>query len=80
MPKFEIGHLVRSKTSGRVGKVTGYTPEGKYKIQWLIDLDKSAVFKCQECGHKFKSVAAAERATFGDEGCPGCGGTDIDLN
>lgn len=32
---------------------------------------------CQECGHRFQSAAAAERAVFGD-GCPKCGGTDVD--
>lgn len=36
-------------------------------------------FYCQECGHKFRSVKAAERASFGPEGCPECGGSDIDL-
>jgi predicted nucleic acid-binding Zn-ribbon protein len=35
-------------------------------------------FKCQECGKKFKTVAAAERASY--HGCPKCGGTDIDLD
>lgn len=35
------------------------------------------MFECQECGRKFKTVAAAERAT--NNGCPKCGGTDIDL-
>ena len=36
-------------------------------------------FACQECGHKFRTVKAAERAAFGDAGCPSCGGSDIDL-
>ena len=35
------------------------------------------MFKCQECGRKFKTVRAAERAA--NEGCPRCGGVDIDL-
>jgi rRNA maturation endonuclease Nob1 len=35
-------------------------------------------WRCQECGHRFPSAAAAERAAFGDDGCPGCGGSDID--
>ena len=39
----------------------------------------SSGFKCQECGHKFRTVKAAERAAFGDNGCPKCGGSDIDL-
>ena len=33
-------------------------------------------FCCQECGHGFRSVKAAERAYFG-AGCPKCGGADI---
>lgn len=37
-------------------------------------------FVCQECGWRFKSARAAERAAFGDDGCPGCGSSDIDLN
>jgi hypothetical protein len=36
-------------------------------------------FSCQECGHKFKTVAAAQKASFSDKGCPKCGGSDIDL-
>jgi len=36
-------------------------------------------FACVECGHKFRTVKAAERAGFGPDGCPKCGGSDIDL-
>lgn len=36
-------------------------------------------FVCNECGYKFRTVKAAERAAFGERGCPGCGGADIDL-
>jgi hypothetical protein len=35
-------------------------------------------FKCQECGKKFKTVKAAERASY--HGCPKCGGCDIDVD
>jgi predicted nucleic acid-binding Zn ribbon protein len=35
------------------------------------------LFACQECGKRFKTIAAAERAA--SEGCPKCGGGDIDL-
>jgi hypothetical protein len=35
------------------------------------------MFKCLECGRKFKTARAAERAA--SNGCPGCGGVDIDL-
>ena len=40
---------------------------------------KTVIFECMECGKKFYSVTAARRAMNGDEGCPGCGGSDIDL-
>ena len=36
------------------------------------------MFKCIECGRKFKTVKAAEKAA--NKGCPGCGGVDIDLD
>jgi predicted nucleic acid-binding Zn ribbon protein len=35
-------------------------------------------FACQECGRKFKSTAAAEKASY--NGFPKCGGTDIDID
>lgn len=35
------------------------------------------MFKCYECGRRFKSVKAAEKASL--NGCPRCGGVDIDL-
>jgi predicted nucleic acid-binding Zn-ribbon protein len=35
------------------------------------------MWQCQECGRRFRSVAAAERASM--NGCPKCGGVDIDL-
>ena len=31
-------------------------------------------FQCQECGRRFPTVRAASN------GCPGCGGVDIDLD
>jgi predicted nucleic acid-binding Zn-ribbon protein len=34
-------------------------------------------FRCMECGRRFKTVKAAERAA--NEGCPKCGSVDIDL-
>jgi predicted nucleic acid-binding Zn-ribbon protein len=36
-------------------------------------------FACVECGHRFRTVKAAERAAFGADGCPKCGSADIDL-
>jgi len=38
---------------------------------------KEALFKCQECGQKFYTLAAAERAH--NTGCPKCNGKDIDI-
>jgi predicted amidohydrolase YtcJ len=35
------------------------------------------VFMCRECGRKFTGVNAAEKAH--NNGCPKCGGSDIDL-
>lgn len=35
------------------------------------------MFACLECGRKFKTDGAARRAL--DNGCPNCGGCDIDL-
>ena len=35
------------------------------------------LFECQECGKKFYSVKAAERASW--NGCPKCNGMDIDI-
>lgn len=36
------------------------------------------MYCCIECGRKFKTIGAAERAA--DRGCPNCGGVDIDLD
>ena len=36
------------------------------------------MFACQECGRKFKTAKAAERAAR--NGCPKCGGVDIDID
>ncbi len=35
-------------------------------------------FNCLECGYRFPSTAAAELAVGSVDGCPECGGTDID--
>lgn len=40
---------------------------------------KVPLFKCQECGRLFYTVKAAQAASFGDNGCPGCHGSDIDV-
>lgn len=52
-------------------------PADRISLHGLIRPNK-AQFICMECGKKFYTVAAAERASFGDNGCPGCGGSDID--
>lgn len=36
------------------------------------------MYACQECGHKFRTTKAAERAA--NDGCPKCGGVDVDLD
>ena len=36
-----------------------------------------ALWKCLECDRKFYSTQSARKATL--NGCPGCGGVDIDL-
>ena len=36
-------------------------------------------FKCQECG-KLATLRQAERWSCSNDGCPGCGGSDFDLN
>ena len=41
---------------------------------------RKALFVCNECGRKFYSLKAAEKASFGPSGCPGCGGSDIEPN
>jgi predicted RNA-binding Zn-ribbon protein involved in translation (DUF1610 family) len=38
---------------------------------------RTAKFECMECGRKFYTVLSAERASV--NGCPKCGGVDIDL-
>jgi ferredoxin-like protein FixX len=42
-------------------------------------MSKEPLFQCMECGKKYYSVASAERATFSERGCLGCGGSDIDI-
>jgi hypothetical protein len=36
------------------------------------------MWKCLECGRKFRTVRAAERAA--NDGCPNCGGVDVDID
>ncbi len=57
-------------TTTRIGPMT---------VTALPNID-AAPFACMECGHAFRTIAAAERAAFGDTGCPRCGSSDIDLD
>ncbi len=40
---------------------------------------RKPLFECLECGKKFYTIKAAEKASYGARGCPGCGGVDIDV-
>lgn len=60
-----------------VGKVAEKAVTRQRKVSAKPEPRKSALFACQECGRKFRSVRAAERAV--EQGCPNCGGSDIDL-
>jgi hypothetical protein len=56
---------------------------GSLHPDWVVadegaeSLEDGKGFQCMECGKKFKSVKAAENAQR--NGCPKCGGSDIDL-
>jgi len=52
---------------------------GQGEMTMKAKASNEAGFFCQECGHAFRTIKAAEKASFGDEGCPRCGGSDIDL-
>lgn len=60
--------------------VTFMNPDGSDMAGGQIRMrpENLNTWKCLECGRKFASAAAAEKATFSDRGCPGCGGSDID--
>ena len=38
---------------------------------------RTPMYECLECGKKFYSTAAAQRASY--NGCPKCNGVDIDI-
>lgn len=52
------------------GQVSVFLRGGFLKGVWVM-------FECLECGRKFATTAAAEKAA--NNGCPKCGGVDIDL-
>ena len=66
----EQGYLPRTLESEK--RLNGITREKRARR-------REPLFQCQECGKKFYSVKAAKKASFGDDGCPGCGGSDIDI-
>jgi DNA-directed RNA polymerase subunit RPC12/RpoP len=52
---------------------------GNIHDDWMESrLAEEKGYKCLECGKKFKTAKAAEKAM--DNGCPKCGGSDIDLD
>jgi len=61
-------------------KIKDYLQEatGRRGIPWATIKGgaKDSGFQCKECGHKFKTVKAAEKAS--NSGCPKCGSSDID--
>lgn len=63
-----------------------YTPEEALEVKKrLKELKKqgrktSWKWRCQECGYTFRSAVDAEKAAFGDRGCPNCGGVDVDMS
>ena len=72
------GPVPRTMT-GMVSEIRKYAT-GSLHPDWVVaeePLAENKGFQCMECGKKFKSVKAAENAQ--QNGCPKCGGTDIDL-
>lgn len=58
----------------------GSEKEAKHRLQQVEYFKhkgaRDALFSCQECGRKFYNAEAAEMAM--NNGCPGCGGSDVD--
>jgi len=67
-------------TAYKLGKQAGRHEalHGKGKAEAIGEAKAGSGFKCMECGKKFATVKAAEKASI--NGCPKCGGTDIDLD
>ena len=70
---FTLGSLVSCAPANHP-RAEGFFCEEVNKMTAKIPL-----FQCQECGRKFYTTASAEKASYGDNGCPGCGGSDIDI-
>jgi len=62
--------------AGFKGLLESLVVESQNNITPNTKSEKMAEFVCLECGQKFYSVQAAEKASFGD-GCPSCSGSDI---
>ncbi len=52
-------------------------PEDERTNERILAVMNSLKFGCMECGKKFPNGKAAERA-MNNNGCPKCGGFDID--
>lgn len=53
----------------RLGRALNPADHRRYK--------RVPMFQCLECGRRFYSAGAAKRAMW--HGCPGCGGSDVDI-
>lgn len=62
-----------------IARVSLPFPGRNARIAVVPSKPRTSGFACQECGHKFKTLKGAEKASFGVKGCPKCGGSDIDL-
>lgn len=49
-----------------------------HKDHYPLRKKKAPEFQCLECGKAFYSVKTAEKAAL--NGCPKCGGVDIDID
>lgn len=56
----------------------GEETRGEEGLREYENASDDYAWRCQECGHKFASAAAAERAASSDRGSPKCGGSDVD--
>lgn len=76
--KYATGELHPDWTTNEGYAPLGTNSPGGDEQSWSSLDDGKETFKCMECGKKFATVKAAEKAQ--QNGCPKCGGTDIDLS
>ncbi|GEM_PF-1298148 len=75
----ESGDIIFScDNAGFKGLLESLVVESSKHVAKDAEIEKEPEFVCLECGHKFYSVHAAEKAAFGD-GCPSCSGSDIEV-